>query len=1004
MNKKTTTLVLLIALFTNIAIAQSSKAYKDDEPIQKTLTLENPTTVESAIAQFGKLYNLGRGYTYQSKKEYSDASGMIHQRHEQFYNGIRVEFGTVITHSRDGKVVSVNGELYNSNNLNLSASLSPKDGFQIAKSIVAAEKFLWEDEEQAAIMDYKKPTGELIIFPKVLTGEIRLAYKYDIYATQPIVRDEVYIDATTGEILYRNPIIKHANRLISEQETKSYAEKLENITVGTTSLVPPTTTAATRYSGNRTLQTTLTGGVYVLNDATRGNGILTYNSGKTPTYPSTNFTDANNSWTAAEFANANMDDASLDAHWGAEMTFDFWKNIFNRNSYNDNNAQIKSYVHYSKVAGVGYSNAFWNGNVMTYGDGSGTRPFTALDVCGHEIGHAVCTYTSNLAYQNQSGALNEGLSDIWGTCIEQYGRNGNLNAPVDIPNGAGTAGTLAVWKIGEDLSSNPANPLRSMSYPRSRSNPDTFKGQYYTTTADDGVCTPQGDSTQAGYNDACGVHNNSGVLNHWFYILTAGKSGTNNAPIGQADTYNVTGIGMTKSSQITYYAERDYLTSNATFVDMRNATLTVANNLYCGSSPEYIAVMNAWNAVNVGTPYVAQVNDVSIRSIAGSSSIACGAPYSASIVFENTGSASISSVSISYTIDGGAATNQTWNGTLPNCSSQAYPIAISGLTRGTHVLSVTTTVTSDGNATNNTKTTVITVNTNGLPNTVNTFDTATDVLVSIDESGTTSTIWERGTVAKTQLTNALANNSPVYATKLTGNYPDKTKSYLVSQCYDLASTSNPMLKFNMAYDLETDWDIIYMEYSTNGGAAWTALGTGATANWYSSSRLPNGTDCFNCIGGQWTGEFALANPFGGTNGTRKLYSYDLSNFGSGGASPQTNVMFRFVFLSDDAANEEGAIIDNFVVEGALSTTENNFEKFGVYPNPSNGLFNVVISTTEKVNITLHDLRGRSIYNKNFSNNNSVFNQELNFSTLSAGVYILNVESAGKKAAKKIIIN
>ncbi len=739
-----------------------------------------------------------------------------------------------------------------------------------------------------------------------------------------------------------------------------------------------------------------------MEDTTRGNGIVTYNSANTNTMPSTHFQDLDNNWTAAEYNNAAKDNAALDAHWGAMKTFDFWKNTFNRNSFDDANGQIRSYVHYNATNGgaSGWDNAQWTGSVMRYGDGSGFDALTSVDVLGHEIGHAICQYTAGLVYANQSGAMNEGYSDIWGACIEQYAKFGNLNAGTD----TASPGTLAVWKIGEQLAS---SPLRSMSYPLTRNNPDTFLGTRYSDTQDDTGITPTC-FTPSSSNDNCGVHNNSGVFNHWFYILTAGKSGTNNASVanGGPDTYNVTGIGMTKSSQIAYYVERDYLTPNAKFSDARAASIAVASTLYCASSPEVIAVTNAWYAVNVGAAYVGYTNDVALKTISGVSTIACGAPYSASIVFENAGSASISSVSISYTIDGGAATNQTWTGSLPNCSTQLYPISISGLTVGTHVLSVTTTITSDGNTSNNTKTTLITVNTNGTINTVNTFNTTTDVLVSIDENGVTNNLWQRGTSTKTQLSNTVAGNSPVYATKLAGLYPDATKSYLVSQCYDLSTVSNPMLKFDMAYDLEADWDILYMEYSTDGGSTWGQLGTGATATWYSSNRLPNGTDCFNCIGGQWTGEFAGTRAVGGgTHGTKRQYSYDLSGFGFGSrtSAPQTNMMFRFVFLSDESAAEEGAIIDNFVIEGTLSREENQFEQFAVYPNPSNGKFNIVLSTTDKVNVQLFDMRGRSVFNKLYNSNGISFNQQIDLSSLSSGVYILNVESNGKKDARRIII-
>lgn len=981
----------MLLAFTYEGIAQHNK-YDEDVAYQKTLVLDVPSSKDFAISKFEKLYKLDKNYSYQTIRTTTDVTGMSHERLQQYYKGIKIEFGVFIVHSKDGKAVSVNGELYNASATNLNSVLTKESAFSIAVNETNATKYLWDDPDQAKLMEYAKPSGELVLFPIVKTGEVRLAYKYDIYAVEPILREEVFVDAISGAILFRNPIIKHAHGLISDKDIKQYSEQIEAITVGSSSALVAAS-ADTRYSGNRSIETTFntTLNKYVLEDTTRGNGIVTYNSAGTNTMPSTHFEDNDNNWTAAEYNNAAKDNAALDAHWGAMKTFDFWKNIFNRDSYDDNNGQIRSYVHYDDVpGGAGWFNAQWTGSVMRYGDGNGS-PLTSVDVLGHEIGHAVCQYTANLAYQNQSGAMNEGFSDIWGACIEQYAKFGNLNAGQD----TASPGTLAVWEIGEQLST---NPLRSMSYPLTRGNPDTFRGTYYTTTANDGNCSPSSG------NDYCGVHNNSGVFNHWFYILTAGKAGTNNAPIAQRDTYDVTGIGMAKSSQIAYYAERDYLTPNATFSDARIATLAVANSLYCASSPEVIAVTDAWMAVNIGNGYAAQTNDVSLKSITGSSSITCGAPYSASIVFENAGSNPISSVSISYNIDGGVNTNLVWNGTLANCATINYPIAVSGLTRGTHALNVTTTITNDGIAANNSKTILLTVNDNGTVNTVNTFNAVSDNLVSIDESGTTNTVWQRGTSTKTVLSNTVAG-SQVYATKLSGNYPDNTTSYLVSQCYNLTNVSNPTVSFDMAFDFEENWDLMYFEYSTDNGTTWDVLGTAADPNWYNSSRMPNGVDCFNCVGKQWTGSYNTA-PSGGNgmNGNKRNYTHSLAPFGQGGATPASNIIFRFTFVSDEAVNQEGAIIDNFVVTGTLATAENNFETFNVWPNPSNGNVNIQLATSDKVNVVLYDMRGRNVYNNVFNSTGAMFNQELNFNGLEKGIYMLSVESEGKKATKKLILN
>lgn len=970
-------------LFTASAVlAQTNSKMQDDAPYQKTLTFEEGIPLNAAISAFTKANAIGRGYTFEAKKASTDKTEMTHQRHQQFYKGIKVEFGMLITHSLNGMVTSVNGEIYNANELNLIPTLTKELAFERALIDTHAQKYLWEDAAQAQLMDYHKPEAELVIFPKVRTGEVRLAYKFDIYAMEPISREEIFVDAHTGEILYKNPLIKHANRLISDKESKQYAAKIEAMATGN---------AVTRYSGSKNIEATfnVSTSKYNLFEPTRGagNGVVTYNCEKLTTYQNKHFEDADNNWTAAEFANANKDNAALDAHWGAEKTYDFWKNVFNRNSYDDEGALIKSYVHFRQVATSDLNNAFWNGSVMTYGDGT-TNPLTTIDICGHEIGHAICSHTANLAYQNQSGGMNEGYSDIWGACIEHYGRTGAMTG-IPVAN---------VWKIGEDLS---ATGMRSLADPNSKSNPDCVKGTYWTTTADDGACTP------ASGNDYCGVHNNSGVMNHWFYILTVGESGTNNAPTtplpSQRDTYAVTGIGLAKAAEIAYLAERDYLTSNSTYADARVACLAVAGSLYCASSPEYKAVMDSWFAVNVGTSYTSYSNDVNLKSVSKNIAVACNTSFSPSIVFENSGTNPITSVNISYTIDGGAPTTTSWTGSLTPCSTQTVPLTIGALARGTHILTVTTTVTSDGNATNNTKTSLVIVNTAGTVGTINTFDSASDVLVSVDEAGTNN-LWKRGLSAKVQLSSTVAGNSPVYATKLTELYPDRTKAFLVSQCYNLSNVVSPVVKFNMAYDFETDWDLMYMEYSTD-GTTWNPLGTGTSATWYTSARLPDGTDCFNCIGGQWTGEGALSNPRGdGINAMMREYSYSLAEFGNGGATPQSNMLFRFVFHSDDAQTEEGAIIDNFVIDGTLlGTAHNDFNTFSLYPNPTKGTVMLSLSATTDVNVSLFDISGRNIYNKSFSNSDMTFTQELKFNGLSKGVYILNVESDGKKASKKLII-
>lgn len=977
---KKTILYLSLSLFSfQIIIGQSNKTLKDNEPIQTIIEFENPLPKADALAKFKVLNKLDKSNSYVPTYTNTDETGRKHEHFQQFYKGLKIEFGVIISHSINNEVYMINGEVYNASNLNTTPSLSAEQAFNIILNSKSNTHYLWDSPEDALAMNYKKPTGELLILPNVTNGEINLAYKFDVYTTQPLARDEIYVDAQNGTILYRNPIIKHAHDIVKNENAFIKSLEVTSSVTGTAN--------NTKYSGSRSIKTTLdaTTNKYILKDDTRGGGIQTFNSARTVSYPTTNFSDVDNNWTTAEFNNTNKDIGALDAHWGAEMTYDFWKNIFNRNSFDDKGTMLKSYVHYRSTANTSLANAFWNGAVMSYGDGNNNVSIlTSIDVCGHEIGHGICSSTANLAYQNQSGAINEGLSDIWGACIEHYGRTGSLTGPF----------ATGVWKVAEDLG---ASPFRSMNSPLTYGDPDTYLGSNWITTGDEGTCTPSSN------NDQCGVHTNSGVLNYWFYLLTVGKSGTNNAPTPRS--YSVSGIGMAQSSQIVYYAERDYLTSNATYLDMRNATLQVANNLYCGSSAQVIAVTNAWYAVNVGNQYVGYPTDVSLKRIVQPLSVACGTSHNSILTFENSGTNPIFSVAISYAIDGNSLTNLSWSGSLSPCQSIDFPITIGSLSRGTHSISFTTTTNNDGNSSNNNKTALILVNEAGMVNSINTFESSSDNLISFDKANT-NTLWQRGQAAGTILNSTVSGGSNVYGTNLSGLYPDGITSYLISQCYDLTQYQNPQFKFDMAFDFEPDYDYLNVEYSTNGGTTWTILGDASSVTtWYNSSNVPNATNCDNCVGAQWTGAGGDPNMIGGVNSDKTNYSWDMTDFGFGGTTPQSNIIFRFNFVSDAGVTNEGVIIDNFVITGtpALVNAENTFENFTISPNPTSGVILVKLSTSEDVILDLFDIRGRKCFNNTYQNSNSIFYQEVNISQLEKGMYLLNVTSEGKTATKKVII-
>jgi bacillolysin len=485
-----------------------------------------------------------------------DVLGIETSKFQQTINGIPVEYGIMNVHVKDGKVIAQNGIwVKNLNKDNLATSrqkgISEEIALSNALSFVGAESYKWQDAEEEKFLKSEAkdesatyyPKGKLVYYfdPSDLDAKkMTLAYKFDIYAQAPLSRQYVFVDAKSGAILGTDSIIKETN------------------TPGT---------ATTVYSGSQPIVADKVSATsYRLRETGRnaGTAVETYNLKKGTSYArAVDFTDTDNNWNNV---NTTLDQYATDAHYGAEKTLDYYYANFGRKSIDNNNFAIKSYVHYSRS----YFNAFWDGTRMTYGDGSatnGNKPLTALDVCGHEITHGLTSFTANLAYQKESGALNEGFSDVFGNSVEFWARP-----------------TKANWKLGEDFN----YVIRDMANPNAYQQPDTYLGTYWVNVVG---CTPSSTT-----NDNCGVHTNSGVLNYWYYLLTNGGSGTND----KGFAYNVTGLGLTKAAAVAYRTLTTYLTSASNYLNARTYSLQAATDLYGASSNEYVQVKNAWDAVGVG--------------------------------------------------------------------------------------------------------------------------------------------------------------------------------------------------------------------------------------------------------------------------------------------------------------------------------------------------------------------------------------------------------------------
>ncbi|MFK7932213.1 MAG: M4 family metallopeptidase [Saprospiraceae bacterium] len=607
--------------------------------------------------------------------------GLETQRFVQYHQGIKVEHGNYVATGKGEKLVAINGEYYELNGINVTPTLNETAALAQAVNWVGADSYAHDfimehfngvyapeimSPWYAAYNEYY-PTGELVIVDDYNTKDLdhNLAWKFNIYALSPRSRGEIYVNAHTGKVMLNDPVIKHWQ------------------SPGTAG----SATVATRYADIQTIQTTMltelnepnplfdeTGGSAALTDSRSTNSAVLMNTpyldpeawvlidqtkeaagstarietydvnavGGTPiSVPiygqARSFTDDDNNWTAAEHVRGFMsstnpaerqhdDDIAFDAHWGAGVVYDYWDEIHNRDSYDDNGAPIRSYVH----IGNAFDNAFWNGSVMSYGDGQNFKSLTSLDVCGHEIGHAVCSSTSDLVYAKQSGGMNEGFSDIWAATTEYYQL---LKQPALAYDASTNPDGMRPFGIGEQIETTgddatgdkSLGALRWMDSPKVEGNPDTFGGDQWQETED---CEP------SLANDQCGVHGNSGVLNKWFYLMTIGSGATPNSPDEQyagagdneddemndnAEAYAVTGLGFKIAEQIAFGAEV-LLTPNGTFAECRLISILIAQTLsnltvsstngepdfsfsggLCGDIEE--SVTNAWHGVGVGAAF-----------------------------------------------------------------------------------------------------------------------------------------------------------------------------------------------------------------------------------------------------------------------------------------------------------------------------------------------------------------------------------------------------------------
>ncbi|GAA5039302.1 M4 family metallopeptidase [Microbacterium fluvii] len=263
-----------------------------------------------------------------------------------------------------------------------------------------------------------------------------------------------------------------------------------------------------------------------------------------------------------EDAPATGDEAADQAFDGLGATFAFWWDAYRRNSVDAAGEALLATVHY----GTDYDNAFWNGERMVFGDGDGEvfTGFTgSLTVIAHELAHAVTEHTAALVYSGQSGALNESVSDVFGALVEQHS--------------LGQTADAASWLIGVGIFTEAVQgvALRSMKAPGTAYDDDVLGRDPQPAHVDDYVDT---------IDDNGGVHINSGIPNHAFYLAATALGGRAWERAGLVWYRTLTG---------------GTLSSTATFAQFAQATVEAAAAEFGESSVEADAVATAWRQVGV---------------------------------------------------------------------------------------------------------------------------------------------------------------------------------------------------------------------------------------------------------------------------------------------------------------------------------------------------------------------------------------------------------------------
>ena len=593
-------------------------------PAQRTALIRSASGKAGATADS---LGLGAKEKLVVKDVVKDNDGTLHTRYERTYDGLPVLGGDLVVHTPPAaQATGTLSTTFNNNRRTVSVRSTTAAYSKASAETKALRTAKALDAENPAAQSARKVIWAGSGTPKLAWETVVSGFQDDGTPSKL----HVVTDATTGAELSR----------------------FEGVETGT---------GNSQYSGTVTMGTALSGSTYQLYDTSRG-GHKTYSLNNGTSGTGTLMTDTDDVWGTG--SGSNTQTAGVDAHYGAQTTWDFYKNTFGRSGIKNDGVAAYSRVHYSSS----YVNAFWDDDCfcMTYGDGTGgTHALTSLDVAGHEMTHGVTSNTANLNYSGESGGLNEATSDIFGTGVEFYAANSS---------------DVGDYLIGEKIDVNgDGTPLRYMDKP----------------SKDGGSA----DSWYSGVGNL-DVHYSSGPANHMFYLLSEGSgSKTINGVTYNSTTSDgvaVAGIGRAAALQIWYKALTTYMTSSTTYAGARTAALNAAAALYGSTSAQYAGVGNAFAGINVGSHITVPSTGVTVTN-PGSQSTTVGTAVSLQVSAGSTNSGSLTYAATGLPT-GLSISSSTGliSGTPTTAGSYSTTVTVTDSTGATGTASFTWTVSSSG--------------------------------------------------------------------------------------------------------------------------------------------------------------------------------------------------------------------------------------------------------------------------------------------------------------------